>query len=774
MAARTEAPAAALLKTRTPVRQLSSTAITQRSPHGFVSFVAKDNSLDVIAQNGSIHRFSVRLQNGARTTDALTPLFYALGKIDPHTHWVTFGAAGLNGEGRDFAAETWLKRGISTMLFEEGSDIDPQKILSEVQKKHSPFGIRQVDIDSDGRVHSSRLARWTDYRLVTRPEVWNENIRIIENSIRALNNTVVIDDNTSAQAGGVAGMNHPKQRFAQDFIATEGARITDGDPEKAFEYQWFKRNGEIDPVIAQRHGVDLHDPELLAKFGDVDPADPQKKKKINIFKLTKLRHNIMQNVADPAERYTEKDNNLYLAWSETQYEKNLKPVLEKIQARGRDVVLKLEDQQTWGMLRYIRKDFPDTDFLKIILRNHIHSHAELARDPSTQQHVVANYILDDLDHHMDLFMSHRSVDRNMGEFLFRDAEGNIDSRIADKIVYAVASFDDLDGLGKPITDSEKPFLHAETNHYLVESGQEPSDFNKPALGESNRWDPSKRKIAGILAYAKFVQMMEKQAGVAFEDIPEYRSVGMGANDDPDGERLFAAYMLGLHPELAARAEYRKYLDSDREDYEAFKNSDINAIKTLFKLTDADPRLADKIKLFRFTYDKYDDRHRRTVEESYETARVLSVAEACEDNISRFINDGTFVSVPRVGGMAAQVEQGVSGQLLEMTNDDREFQAIANADFYYFTQIYPDPVERAKFRQKVKSALKPEYTTVYNVARELGAAALVKQHNDMIPAMIRQHLAATGEYPFVHDLLNTYKQKPDSNPSAEQVIFAAPN
>jgi hypothetical protein len=768
MAARTaEAPVARLIQNRTAGKEPRAITVPDRPPHGFVSLVSTGRALNVVAQNGVRHRFSVPVPEGSSAVDAVTPLLNALGKVDPNTNWVTFGAAGLNGDGRDVAAETWLRRGASTILFDDvGADIEPETLLSRIEKKHSPDGIRQVDIDSDGRVRSSRLARWTDYKPVTRPDIWNENMPIIDNSIRALKNTVVIDDNTTAQAGGVAGMNHPKQRFTEDYIATQGERLTDGTGEP-MEYRWLKKTGDIDPQLATKWGVDLQDPELLAKFGDVDPADGLRK--INMFKLTKLRHNILQKVANPDDRYTEKYNNLYLAWSETQYENNLRPVLEQIRAEGKDIVLKLEDQQTLGQLRFIRRDFPITDpSVKIIYRNHIHIHAELASRPTTQQHDVAEFILQDLDHNIDLFMTHRSVDGDMGEFLFRDEQGNIDPRIADKVAYAVASFDDLDGLGRPLTDNEKPFLHADINHYLAESGQLPSDFSKPALGETNRWDPSKRKIAGIQAYAKFVQMMES-AGIPYDEIPEYRTVGMGANDDPDGARQIAAYMLGLHPELGKREAYQKYLDPDRPDYDPFMNSEVDAIRTLFAITDADPRIADKIKLFRFTYDQYDDRHRRAIEETYGTARILSTAEACEDNASRFINDGTFVSLPRVGGMQPQVEQGVSGLVVEMTNDDVEFEAIARADFHYFTEINPYPDKRDEFRQRVKAALKAPYTTVYNVARELGAAALVKEHSAEIPSMIRQHLATTGEYPFVHDLLDKYK--PKSAGTMEEVIWS---
>jgi hypothetical protein len=113
-------------------------------------------------------------------------------------------------------------------------------------------------------------------------------------------------------------------------------------------------------------------------------------------------------------------------------------------------------------------------------------------------------------------------------------------------------------------------------------------------------------------------------------------------------------------------------------------------------------------------------------------------------------------------MAAQVTDGVSGRIVEMTNDEREYRAIAEEDRFYFTQIYPDPEKRAAFRRQVKAALKFDYTTLFDVAVEFGAAALLRVHGDNIRTMINQHHAATGEYPFVHELLGEFKpEQPQS-------------
>jgi hypothetical protein len=737
------------------------TRALERPQSGFVGAVSQGDSLDIVAKNGHTHRFTLPL--GPDLNESLSSLYANLHAIDAGTHWRTIGIAGLNGGGREFAAKTWSQRGISTVLFDAGAD--SADVLDRVVNKHSPHGIRQVEIDSDGRVHSARLGRWTDYKPFYPEDTWNEKIGVIKNEAKVLEGTLVIDRNTTVQGGGVAGKDHPKQRFVEDLNEDQRADMAKGNEGHTLDYLWLKMDGAIDPKIAAKpeYNINLQDPELLAKYGEVDPKDPDRKRKIiNIFRLTKLRHKILQNAAEADDQYTDKDDRLYRAWCETQYERDLKPKLEQAQREGKHVILKEEDQQTAGELPLIRRDFPDREFLQIIARNHIHSHGRRATDSETPIGAVSQSILRDMDGTIDLYMVHRSVDGDMDEFLFRDEKGNIDPRIADKVTYAVASFDQLDGLGRPLSPAERPLVHAENNDYLIQTGQSPSDFDQPALGESNRWCPSKRKIVGILGYVEFVKMMEQEEGVSIGDIPEYRSVGMGAWDDTDGGRLFAAYMLGIHPELASRPEYQKYLDPSHHDYEPLLPSDLKIIEKLNGVIEEDPRLADKIKLFRFTYDEHDDKNRRGVEETYATARTLADAEGCEDNISRFINDGIYTIVPRVGGMAAQVTDGVSGRIVEMTNDEREYRAIAEEDRFYFTQIYPDPEKRAAFRRQVKAALKFDYTTLFDVAVEFGAAALLRVHGDNIRTMINQHHAATGEYPFVHELLGEFKpEQPQS-------------
>ncbi|HEX8931690.1 MAG TPA: hypothetical protein VF810_00875, partial [Patescibacteria group bacterium] len=370
--------------------------------NGFVGAVVDGNSLQVRTFNGSLHDFTFPLGSDPLRT-ALPALFSRLHGIDPQTHWRTIGIAGLNGIGRDFAAETWLQRGVPTILFDVTDHnkgnlpvTTSEEVLSQVVTKHTPSGMRRIEVDIHGQIFSSRLGRWTDYEQFYPEAVWRELIGVFQNIAKKSRNRIYIDDNTTEKAGGVAGMNHPKQRFIDDYNETERAKIADGEEGYMIDYRWMKKNGRIDSNIAAEFGIDLQDPELLKQYGEPDPDIPGKLI-INVFKLTKKRHVMLQDDAQPGTKYTAKDDALYHAWSKTQYLENLRPVLVEAQAQGKEVSLKLEDQQTWGQLQYIREDFPQgdprSDFLRIIARNHIHSHAALAIDPKSPIHPIVQSIL---------------------------------------------------------------------------------------------------------------------------------------------------------------------------------------------------------------------------------------------------------------------------------------------------------------------------------------------------------------------------------------------
>lgn len=728
--------------------------IPKRPTNGFVSALHRDGVLHFAAQNGRRHDFEMSLPEDLSPEEVadrvVLPLIANLRQLDAGTHWRTIGIAGLNGLGRHVAAETWQRAGMSTLLFEDGGD-DSNSLLDRVTEKHTAFGMRKIDIGPDGRVYSSRLGRMEDYRKFYKDSVWEEQIGIIDNVAKSCEDAIFIDANTTEKAGGVAGMNHPKQRIVEDRNHTEREKIASGQEGSPLNYLWKKQDGRIDAEIGAKYGIDLQDPELLEKFGEPDPENPQKSK-INIFKLTKLRHVILQGDAEPEERYTEKYDKLYHAWSETQYKLNLRPVLMEAKAQGKKVALKSEDQQLWGQIPYIREDFPQddpgSDFLRIIARNHIHSRAALAADPRSQQYPVAESILRDLSHGIDLFMVHRSNDQvGRDEFIFQGPEGKAHPVIADKIVYAEASFDEMDGLGRPVTEEEKPLLYAENNFNLHEYGQTPDDFTLPGIGIYARDDESKDKVTPMLGYALFTKWM-LQDGVPLHMIPPYRDMAMGATDDPSGERINAAILIGLHPALAESIP--------QEIQDSFKGKDHKNIQKLQAAITEMPWVADKIKKYRFSYDKYDDRNRRSIEDTIEFGVQPSSSEACEDEISRKIANGTYTAIANVGGMPDQVEDGVSGKIIDKTGDEREIEAYAKEMYWYFKNIYPNPEGRAAFRTKVKAALKPQYTTMYNMAREFGAGALVLHHRDQLAGMIRRHREATGHYPFVHDLLGAYK------------------
>lgn len=594
---------------------------------------------------------------------------------------------------------------------------DAETAAKRVRSSFTEKGTPVIDCDpKTGEIHSSRIATLSDweqsYKDMGKEAFWNESMAEIDHFAKELQGKRLVRINTTAQAGGVAGMLHPAKRFIDEYNASQEEKGIDGHP---IDFHWHTMNGHIDPEIAAKHGIDLQDPELLKKYGD--PEKPEDG--INVFKITKKMHNIIQGQERPGEEFTETDKKIHTAWSETQAER-LQDVLNQP-----DTVYWIDDQQPLGLIQKIRENNPDA---LIIFRFHIQVRNDMAEKEGSQQKEVIDFLMNKMtgDNEVDAFLSHRSKDGEMDDFLPKDDKGNIDPRIADRVMYKVATADTEDGLGKALTAEQRAYYLTQADQYLVETGQSPLNPEVGHIGQFARFDRAKN-IPGVLAsYEKFAQKMMDN-GTKFADLPEQLIAGFGAVDDPDGEGVLA--------------------------------------ETRASIAEKYPALADKIKVIRLTYDRFDDRHMKALEDICDVGLQLSTAEGCEDKITQMLHNGKPMIVANVGGMPPQIIDDVNGRLVE----PHDHQAVADNLVDYYTNIYPDPEKREKVAQTARETVNPEYTTVANVRDMVGVAAMVATQREQIPQYIANQQQERGRIPFVKEVVEAEYRNARQK---EHVIYAA--
>lgn len=723
-----------------------------------------------------------------------------------NTDWRGVGASNFDGTLRALATHSWMEH--QTPWYKSKEEIeDPSQLLRHVIESHTPvYGRPQVVIGPDRQVQFSKLGKFTDQMSILPEKVAHEYTRMTDNIAKALHdhNVVTISGNTTAVAGGVAQMNAELYRFVEDRNEDVRERRARGEEAHELDFRWVIAGPQIDKNIARDDfGIDLDDEatreKLLKKYGEIDPEHPDDlmKRKLNIFRLTKARHNALQNVEQPGYEYTELDDRLYHAWCKTQWEQTYKRVIGDLIAERKKVVFKPEDQQMFGMLPYMLQDFPKDKYPQLLTdpRLHIHVYAELARDTSTPKGKIAASILKDLNG-IDAFISHISRPQNPNEFLFQDRDGNVHPTIRDITVMAPASMDITTGNRIKMNPEKKALVRAENRDYLRSTGQSDEYFDLEAYGDTNRWDRSKAKWVGILAHALHVED-QLAKGVPLNKILQFRSVGMTPTDDPEGKLIHAAYMLGIHPEFINRpefADYARWVDTSNpnklkpkdltdlkripedEDPTRFQPMDWDVIAKLNEVVIRNPAYKKKVELYRFNYVEHDDMQRNAVEDSRIADVHSSPSEACEDNIAGHMSQGRLVWIADAGGAPNQGKEGITAHIFKPF----DYRDVANGMNDFYTEVYLYPDLHRSVRRGIAANVKPEYTTPYNVIKVFGMSALLAVDG---PERFRQKVinyrdTHNGNYPFVHHLLTDFiMNQPDGDSAnakfpGETLVFAA--
>lgn len=267
-------------------------------------------------------------------------------------------------------------------------------------------------------------------------------------------------------------------------------------------------------------------------------------------------------------------------------------------------VIVIDDPQPAGLIPHIKEINPAA---KILYRSHIQIVAELANIEGTPQHTTWSFLWDFI-RQADFFISHP---------LQMFVPDNVP---AEKVLYMPATTDPVDGLNKPLSEHQMAIYMELFNQILLEDGQVPLDSERPYLVQIARFDPSKGIPDVLDAYRQLRNMLEEK----HQPIPQLVIAGNGSIDDPDGEPIY------------------------------------NLIKRMLQ-TDLYASFASDIKIARIPHR---DQILNTLLRKSTIALQLSIKEGFEIKVTEALLKGKPVVAYRVGGIPLQIQDTVTGYLIE--------------------------------------------------------------------------------------------------------------
>jgi len=400
----------------------------------------------------------------------------------------------------------------------------------------------------------------------------------------------------------------------------------------------------------------------------------------DVFVVTKSKfHNMLQAVSPVGTELTQEEMDLYDRWILENAQK-----LEKV-FQDSDVIV-IDDPQPCGLIPHIKSVNPKA---KIIYRSHIQIVGSLASTENTPQRKTWSFLWERIKG-ADLFVSHPIKD-----FIPTDVP-------KEKIVYMPATTDPLDGLNKPLTETQMAFYLKLFNQVLiVQEGQKPLDLHRPYIVQIARFDPSKGIPDVIEAYLVLCEMLKKYE---HKQVPQLIIAGNASIDDPDGVPIYNATM-----ELLRSEKYK--------------------------------HLAQDVKVARLPHI---DQMLNTLLRKSKVVLQLSTKEGFEIKVTEGLMKAKPVIAYRTGGIPWQIEEGINGFLVESGGTTQ----VAGHLYDLFTndELYRKMSESAeKFANK-------DYLTVPNAMCWLFLSnQLLKKHD------------LGGQYAWVKDLVHRYfENKTSSN------------
>lgn len=252
-----------------------------------------------------------------------------------------------------------------------------------------------------------------------------------------------------------------------------------------------------------------------------------------VFNITKAKfHNVLQGVNDKGIKLKDVDKEIYERWTEA----NLDTFWSERAIRSSVIVI--DDPQLAALIPLIRQRQQNA---KIIFRSHIQIDTSLVDDPTKGDGVHAdvwNYLWSFIQG-ADIFLAHpvkAFVPKNV-----------LDSGVP--VMYMPPSTDPLDGLNKPIGESDLEWYHQYFNRLSEQQCGVHINFSRPYIVQVARFDPSKGIPHLLAAYLIFRQKLRAlRPPPALNEIPALVLTGHGSVDDPDGQPIFEAISQVLQTE----------------------------------------------------------------------------------------------------------------------------------------------------------------------------------------------------------------------------------
>ena len=280
-------------------------------------------------------------------------------------------------------------------------------------------------------------------------------------------------------------------------------------------------------------------------------------------------------------------------------------------------VIVIDDPQPAGLIPYIQQANPDC---KILYRSHIQIVAELATKEGTPQQTTWSFLWDFI-RRADLFISHP-----MKMFVPDDVPD-------EKVLYMPATTDPIDGLNKPLSEQQMEIYLKHFNRILIQEGQTPLDSQRPYIVQIARFDPSKGIPDVMDAYRQLRQKLEAE----HKTVPQLVIAGNGSIDDPDGVPVYSLIKRTLQT----------------EPYSHF---------------------ADDIKVARLPHR---DQILNTLLRKSAVVLQLSIKEGFEVKVTEALLKGKPVVAYRVGGIPLQIQDQITGYLVETGNTAQVAQHLYN-------------------------------------------------------------------------------------------------
>jgi glycosyltransferase involved in cell wall biosynthesis len=414
---------------------------------------------------------------------------------------------------------------------------------------------------------------------------------------------------------------------------------------------------------------------------DVDVAWYVPNPSPSVFRTTKNNHNILQGVAPPDLRLTQGAKAQFDAWIQ---KNGLRWTADggPLAPGGVDIAF-IDDPQMPGLIPLIKKFRPE---LPIVYRSHIEIRSDLVHVKGSPQEEVWEYLWNNIQL-ADLFISHP-----VNKFVPSDVP-------LEKLALLGAATDWLDGLNKHLDHWDSHFYMGEFRTLCAKEKMHELKWPlRDYIVQIARFDPAKGIPNVIDSYVKFRKMLEADdVDHDEDDMPQLLICGHGAVDDPD-----ASIIYDQTTELINSDEYREYAN------------DI----VVMRVPPCDQLL-------------------NALMANAKIALQLSTREGFEVKVSEAVHAGIPIVASRTGGIPLQIEDGKSGYITDVGDDEAVAQHLFN--------LYTDDALYKRISEYAKGHVSDEVGTVGNAAAWLYLAAMysrgekIKPNGAWINDLLRQEM-----------------------------------